>query len=962
VLPHYAVVNGVVNTTGSTFQTGDTINGAAGDATTKLNINDAGNAGAAIAATVNGIGSINHTLLASNSYNEALYTAVGSENIVKSTGGNTLTLTNANAATTFGLSQGAVATADTLNVAFTAGGTKQKLQLNLGGTGKQTAQTAVNYTGAGSSELNAISIASTGNNFATLSAGASAGKVVTVTVAGAGNNVLNIQNAIATGTSTAPVLVDLTGAIGNNTVDFGTALTNGQYLTINGAATMPGSTAVTTVGFVMPAALTLPTLTGNVSALQLDAGQTVNGTLLGQGNTTITTVTDLGTGYTNTLNSLAGLNSLVFGFNGGSAGTTATSTNAITLSGSTGSTLAVTFANQGSSALATGTGLTVGALTLSGPATVTINTGAAVGATGATTFNGITSTSLSSLTITNASTGLTALGALTTVSAAATPAGVLSTLNLSGIAGTANFTVASNTGTSTGYQWANGAVITGAVKGTTIAFADAKATSASGSYTVNLSGSSNFNNGTALNGLTPTSQALVGNFTITSTDAATNSVYITTGAGNDVITVGAGASTIDAGAGVNVINLGTHAAAQVDTINSTGSAAVTTVSGLNATDVVAFATNSSTVNLGSHAALTTATGGVTVTGGITATVNNLVAGDIIALNGTTGQVLTMGTHTGATSILLAASTGTVTINGIVGDTITDASTATHTVAFGTHTTGATYNSSAMGGAASQTLTFTGLAGDTLNLSMGAANAYAVALGTHTTGVTANVAGTNALTIGGNIAADVINNGYTISGTATAGNIIITTGNSSTVNENVAAGKVAVGAGVINIIQNAGGTYYLGYSDLGTSATTNAVTATFTGASTAAQAMSLNKISNAVLSTAAVDTLTLVNSASSTAYQTITNIQAGDKLVIAEVTGAGTVTTVTANTDASLAAMVTRVGATAGTYVETIGSTTYVYANDGTSGAGTGDAVIALVGTHTLSQSTASAVTTMTILS
>lgn len=69
------VVNGNVQTTGSTFQTGDIINGISGNTSTTLNIEDISTAGAAVAATVNNIGAINHVMTASNSYNE-FFTAV----------------------------------------------------------------------------------------------------------------------------------------------------------------------------------------------------------------------------------------------------------------------------------------------------------------------------------------------------------------------------------------------------------------------------------------------------------------------------------------------------------------------------------------------------------------------------------------------------------------------------------------------------------------------------------------------------------------------------------------------------------------------------------------------------------------------------------------------------------------------------------------------------------------------
>lgn len=69
-------------------------------------ITDAGAFTGAIVATVNNVAEIKHNLLASNTYNEALYSGVGEEFITNSTGTVAapvaLTLNNAQLATVFG--------------------------------------------------------------------------------------------------------------------------------------------------------------------------------------------------------------------------------------------------------------------------------------------------------------------------------------------------------------------------------------------------------------------------------------------------------------------------------------------------------------------------------------------------------------------------------------------------------------------------------------------------------------------------------------------------------------------------------------------------------------------------------------------------------------------------------------------------------------------------------------------
>lgn len=83
-------------------------------------------------------------------------------------------------------------------------------------------------------------------SFATISSGASAAKVVTLTVTGSGVNNLNIANAVATATSAAPVTVNLAATTGNTTVDFGA--TYNQYATVSGSTT---AGVVDTLGFVL---------------------------------------------------------------------------------------------------------------------------------------------------------------------------------------------------------------------------------------------------------------------------------------------------------------------------------------------------------------------------------------------------------------------------------------------------------------------------------------------------------------------------------------------------------------------------------------------------------------------------------------------------------------------------------------------------------------------------------------
>lgn len=230
-------MTGVVDVAGSTFQTGDTINGTP-NANNKVVITDAG-AAAAVTATVNNVAEIKHNLLASNTYNEAVYSGVAEEFITNSTGTVAapvaLTLNNAQLATVFG-AKDSTAGSTTLNVGIRASdltGTANTLNLSVRNAGSTIVQAGVapvsnqvtiNSTSTG---IEAIALVTSGVNNIVITDTPAAGvptDYALMTVTGDGANTIDVS---ALGQTTTFNLKDSTGA---NTLNFGTALASNTVI------------------------------------------------------------------------------------------------------------------------------------------------------------------------------------------------------------------------------------------------------------------------------------------------------------------------------------------------------------------------------------------------------------------------------------------------------------------------------------------------------------------------------------------------------------------------------------------------------------------------------------------------------------------------------------------------------------------------------------------------------------
>ena len=586
-MPQYAKVSGVINGgAGSTFQTGDTINGSG--STNTLNLIETANNGVTTASVTN-VGTINHTNVSGVqiTVDESLYSGVTNENVVKGVNGSRLTLTNASAGTTFGVSSGV---ADRLDVTFTAGTTNATLNLNLAGAGATaTAGGQATITSTTAGQVKTVNIATVGTNNVNFS-GSTATSAINVT--GAGNNTLTI----AAGAAAAALTVDASAATGNQIIDLGSnfSLTD----VIKGTT----GTSTTTLGIQLTGVNTAPTNWTNVDALLLDNGST--GTLFMTGLTSIGQVVNANlAGSTATLTNLGQLNSLVFEGNGAAAGA-AINFGGLTINGAslagTADSVAITFDNLGV-ARATADALSTTALGLNGVETITVNTAGGVGSTGTFTLGALQDNTLQSFTITNASTGLTTLAGITAGTGAAN-AGTLLTFNASGLSGALTATFAGN-------SLANGALVTGTAANNILTF--------------------NADNGAA--SIVITTGA--GNDQILAAAGSTSNYSITSGNGNDTIVTGAGVDTISVGNGSNSITAG-GAADAITLATHTGNA-----------DTILY----TAVNQGGGA-LTIAAGGALAAGDVvTGFAAGAGANDVINVNAATTSAVHAG-FSGATII------------------------------------------------------------------------------------------------------------------------------------------------------------------------------------------------------------------------------------------------------------------------------------------------------------------------
>ena len=540
-------MNGTASLAGATFQTGDTINGTA-NGNNALNITQASGGANAVTATVNNVGNVNVKAVGaagtSTTYNTALWSNVGNVTITQgvgvgggAAGADSVFVTNGAASTVYGI---ASATGENMTVSFTPGASNQTFQVALAGAGGSTAATAatIDYVGA-NADINAINVAGVGTNNISLNGTTN---VKTITITGAGKNTIALTaNAVS---QTAAVTIDASAATGNQVIDLGTNLSVG-------GVTVKGTTdaSTTTLGLVIPAAATLPTIT-NVDALQIDAGS--NGTLISAtANTSITSLSILDTAAAANANAynlvgFNGVNAVNFGVTGGQNNFFG----ALTVTG-TGA-LAETFSNTAAAALASTNNLTLGAQVLNGYSSLTVTTAGGLGSAGTFTQGNVTSNSLTSYTLVDASTGATNLNTITSTNAAG--AGTLSSINLGGVAGANTLNIGLDT-------LAASSVITGSVGIENITFAGGGAGTQAGATTLSVT-LGNANNIFSEAGLA----AVTALNTVVTAGSGNNTIV--TRAGNDVITVGAGANNITVGAGSNVVTLGAGhlAAGNVNTV------------------------------------------------------------------------------------------------------------------------------------------------------------------------------------------------------------------------------------------------------------------------------------------------------------------------------------------------------------------------------------------------------------
>ena len=609
------VVNGGA-AAGQTFQTGDTINGGGALANNILKITSSNTAGGGATvttiATVNNVSRIEHTNLnaaaSTTTFNQANYTGVLEEWVVRAAAagaGSGIIINNASAATTYGNSAGFN---DSLSVAFAPGATNQTFKVALAGAGsQQLGNSTVTYAGA-ATDINAITLATSGNNYTTLT-NAAAANTKTITVLGAGNNNLTVAGVFNSSTA-SPVTIDASAATGNNVIDVGASY--------NSSIVIKGTTgsSLTTVGLQLTGVQTVPTWT-NVDILQLDAGSTGNLFMTGLGIKDVVSFNT--TNQTATLTNNTALNNLTY--KGAAAAGTALGFGSLTLAGSslsgTADVVNIAFDNSGI-ARGAADGATLGIQTLTGAETVNIDTSNAIGASGNFTFGtlvrtGLIDANLTTFDVNSASTGVHTFSIQ--AGAGTATGGTLLTADFSGVAGsvTALFDGTYAAGGSpvvSGFN--NGGSILGAAGNNNITVVDTATTK-----TTLITGS--FTNG---------------NLTFVGGSGNTGAVSysLTAGNGNNTITTGAGADTINSGNGNNNVNTGGGVDAIVtgsgnDTI--TGGAAADTMAGGSGADQFNYVFTNSTFALEAADTGTVATGVIDILSDFTTgtdTINFTTAG------------------------------------------------------------------------------------------------------------------------------------------------------------------------------------------------------------------------------------------------------------------------------------------------------------------------------------------------
>ncbi len=541
-----SVVSATAGVTTST--TGDVLTGGLGNDTLTLTIASTANPGLLQTA---GIENVTFRALGDASIDMLLMEGVST--LTSNGGTNDITVTNGALATTYAVSNTITGNGADLTVGYRAVdvlGTADTAKLSVDAVGSSvvasgaTTPTVTRSILTVGSGVEKISLASANTNYANV---VGTSTVNTLTVTGAGTN------DILVGTLKAVSTIDASAATGANTFDVQSALSTGDVVT--------GGSGADTLAFTAANAATV-TVSG-VETLRVDGG---TATTTFSANPAFTSLDIRSTAAT----TLAGVSTLSnINYNGtqltGYAGTSGNVTLNTAFAG-TADAVAINVGNRG----VTSTGsYNIGTLGASGIEGLTI-TQADMLAT-ATTTAVINNTGLKTLAATSA--GSLALTLSTKADSAPLFSGTASTtgsntvtsIDLSGVAGTANMTFEAGT-------FAAAASVKSAVGGSTFtagaetasdvitftggAGVDSFTTGTAGTYVADLAGGATnvFNAGSlaaATSGNTATVTGGDGADTIT---GGANADSITGGAGNDNITGGKGADTLNGGVGSDTYN------------------------------------------------------------------------------------------------------------------------------------------------------------------------------------------------------------------------------------------------------------------------------------------------------------------------------------------------------------------------------------------------------------------------
>lgn len=565
-------------------------------------------------------------MLSAATIQAALFDGVTAINNAGGALGNTLTVTNGELATVYGVAgDTSAAGINTTIRASNIAGTTDTIKYSVAGAGSVTGTAAAGLTTNNATLVSAttgienISVATSGTNVFSITGSTTAlTDNVKLTVTGTG------ANTITASALTQVAIYDLSGSSGTNTLRLDAALATGTTIT--------GGTGADTLRIAPNSTAANITVSG-VETLRLGTGGTTGSTFF-TGTPSFATIRVDGDGAELGVQSLNNVgNATAINYIG--AGSTALSGtnqqfNAVTATSSwTGAadSATINFSNQGT-ALTAGIGYTVGTgqggantvTTLNGIETLTISaTAADISTTGAIAFAGITDRDLSSLTVTTI--GNVTLGTITAAGVLGT--GALTSINLAGATGTnaSTFTIGAAT--------VNGAlVITGAINGNTITNTNAQDTTDQVIFTGNV-GVDNMNN--------------AGFTGIVVADGKAGNDVLVGGANADALTGGEGADVITGGASNDAIVL-TEVVAAIDNVVFSGGA-VTLANQLaaNGFDSITGFTSVDTINV---ALLGDGTTGAAVTAITAAAAQGALTDDraqVISTTGAAANLTTAGT-------------------------------------------------------------------------------------------------------------------------------------------------------------------------------------------------------------------------------------------------------------------------------------------------------------------------------